>query len=275
MRYGLITGIPRSGTTLAATILDCYNDVVCLSEPPDHANIFDLSDSADDYADRLQRWMADRHSQICKNGEFLDRRNSHGQTITNYFSANRTKQRVAIDTLTTVVRSGLSEQFFLCAKHNGLYAGVLPQLLRSGHFKVVSIVRHPVPVVASWQSLKLPISNGRLPAAERYWPAMQGLTGSERPLVEKQLLIFELLCRRFLEYGSDLLLLRYEDLVRRPEKIGEAFGLITPAELKERLLDLVKPHDGSEYDQYIIDSLAKLAAAGQMEATASLYPKCV
>jgi len=41
MRFGLIAGIPRSDTTLAAALIDQSPDAVCVSEPQDHVSLSD------------------------------------------------------------------------------------------------------------------------------------------------------------------------------------------------------------------------------------------
>jgi hypothetical protein len=86
-------------------------------------------------------------------------------------------------------------------------------------------VRHPVDVKASWQTLDLPVAYGRLPAAERFWTEMRVITHSDIPILDKQLLIYDLLCERFLSLSGRVELVQYERMVEAPLSILRLAGI--------------------------------------------------
>lgn len=272
MHFGLITGIPRSGTTLAAALVDQYDDAVCLSEPLEHVRIMETSESPDHFVRRLIGTMADSHDVLGCGGAIVDRRAPDGAAITNYFATSKSGRRPAVATSRTRSKSGLAPDFFLCAKHNALYTGVLAELIIARSFKIVAIVRHPVPVIASWRSLALPISRGRLPAGERYWPELRSLTNSDQPLLRKQVLIFELLCRRYLEHQDAISILRYEDIRLDPHILGNCFGLKPSIDLDCRLSALIEPANTRSSTELIVENIIDLAKQGLLPATTTLYP---
>ena len=57
MSFLLLTGVPRSGTTLAAALLDQLEDTVCLSEPDEHVGLMKQSRDAADFVASLFRSM--------------------------------------------------------------------------------------------------------------------------------------------------------------------------------------------------------------------------
>jgi hypothetical protein len=222
----ILTGIPRSGTTLAAAILDNTSNCFCLSEPDSHRELMDSSSSKDDFVNSLELEFLSIRSKLLAGIEVPDKRMADGSAVTNYFSApSITNHRSAAYTLKKVGRNNLTEDFALGIKHNALYAAVLPEILSSNKFKVVILVRNPMDVVASWRSLDLPVSQGFLPAADRYWPEMRELTHSAMPLLDKQLFIYELMCSRFLSFTDQACVVRYENMVERPEILLHAAGI--------------------------------------------------
>ena len=222
----LITGIPRSGTTLAAALIDASADTVCLSEPSHQLDLLSKSISAIDFAERIADDYKRIRAVLVSGGDVLDRRTTDGKALSNYFSSDNEKvPRHSIYAETSRSHHDLSATFTLGMKHNALYTAALPELTALGCFTVIAIVRDPADAIASWLSLTLPVSFGRLPAAERYWREMNALTTQAIDLCEKQILICELFCARYLSLAPAVQLLRFEDFVHSPSLIRAAAGL--------------------------------------------------
>jgi hypothetical protein len=271
MRNIVITGIPRSGTTLAAAIFDNAPNCFCLSEPDSHRELMDGSSDKDDFVNLIDLEFLSVRSKLLAGTEVLDKRQEDGSPVTNYFSAtSAASRRDAAFILKNVGRNNLTEDFALGIKHNALYAAVLPEILSSNKFKVVIIVRNPVDVIASWRSLDLPVSRGFLPAAERYWPDMRELTHTVMPLLDKQILIYELLCSRFLSVADQTSIVRYEDMVNRPEILLHAAG-VSGAVVDSQKAVQVKPKfcKNDEIEMRI----NFLKRAGQLQCMENLYPE--
>ncbi len=224
VRNVVVTGIPRSGTTLTAALIDSLDDAVCLSEPA--------------WQDSWPREMAGRHTyakRVCDDfervrgilqsgGAVPDRRRRDGSAVCNYFPRDSAEGDSGAYAISPFSRSGLSGNFLLGMKHNAHYACILCELVEQPAFAVVAVIRHPVPTILSWRSLDLPVSQGRMPAGERFWPELAAVPESTDDILLRQVLIYRLFCERFLLLRPRIKLLRYEDIVADPSILGNSFG---------------------------------------------------
>jgi hypothetical protein len=242
MKPWLITGIPRSGTTLLAALIDSMEDSVCLNEPLWQQDLAKTSSNADEFVHKLVSDCSQLRAKLHGGESLPDLRRSDGLPVTNYL--NDRGEVIVRPALFS--RSGLSADFTLAVKHNGLYLGALPQLIASGKFKIIALIRHPLEVLASWRASSLPVSRGELPAATYFWPEMAALMrkpmdmpaqGAARSggvwgegpqhknhILDKQLHLLELLYRRIHEHEKHITLLRYEELVAHPSQLEKLFG---------------------------------------------------
>jgi len=161
----IITGVPRSGTSLAAAIIDQAQGCLCLSEPETHLELMLNAPSVEDFVARIGQDFDVIRQNVVGGNSVLDRRSEDGAPVTNYFTdPGPDGQRKTGYTIGPITRPGLPADFVLGVKHVALYAAALPQIVQSGRYRVVALVRDPVSLLMSWQSLDLPISRGRLPA---------------------------------------------------------------------------------------------------------------
>ena len=105
----------------------------------------------------------------------------------------------------------LSPSFTLLLKHNGGFAMLLPELL--DHFEVLALVRNPVSLLASWQTVDLPIHQGRMPAVERFHADLHQTLRNEPDRLRRQVLVLDWFFSRFRECMPPERVLRYEDMV--------------------------------------------------------------
>jgi hypothetical protein len=274
----IITGVPRSGTTLAAAIIDQAPDCLCLSEPDAHVDLMNGAASPEDFVSRLSREFETVRSTILSGGSVLDRRRADGAPLTNYFSEPLPDgRREAIFTIRSVQRSGLSSDFVLGVKHNALYSAVLPEIVQSRRFRVIATVRDPVAVLMSWRTLDLPLSRGRLPAGERFWPELAALGRADLDLTDKQIGICDLLLRRFAELADRIAIVPYEVFVTDPAQLLAAARIPHPLPCwinsigHPRLLGA----DGDEQKEPLTQRIRQLIAAGQLPGIARYYPHYV
>ena len=219
----IVTGIPRSGTTLTAALIDGLDDTVCLSEPAWQDAWPREAATADDYVQRLVDDFARVRRDLLAGGKVVDRRRADGAPVSDYFGQSDSGAKVTYE-LVDFSRSGLSENFLLGMKQNAHYSCVLPQLVRRPAFAVIAVVRHPLDVIRSWQRVDIPIREGRLPAAEKLWPEIAEISRATDDILLRQVLVYERFCERFLELRGTLTLLRYEDIVSDPAMIARALG---------------------------------------------------
>src|ERR1700739_4633624 len=150
MRDLIVTGIPRSGTSLAAAIIDQIPNAVCLSEPDHQVRLMEAAKTAKEFVADLGVDFDAIRRTLLVGGSVLDRRGEGGRPVTNYFEprASHGHRGSAYSVLATS-RSGISPDFLLGIKHNALYAAVLPEIARTARFRIVAIVRDPVSVILS------------------------------------------------------------------------------------------------------------------------------
>jgi hypothetical protein len=220
-RNVILTGIPRSGTTLVCALLDSLRDAVCLSEPDWQDEWPRITDDASAYAQRVRADFTRVRRQLLEGGEVADRRAEDGSAVTNYFPRAADGTRASAYALRPFVRPGLSADFLLGMKHNAHYTCALEQFIGHEDFTVIAIVRHPLAAIRSWRSAAhLPIGAGRLPAAERLWPEIAALASQTDDVLLRQAHIYRLFCERYLALGDRIHLARYEDIIANPDRLA-------------------------------------------------------
>ena len=71
-RYLIITGIPRSGTTLAASFADRLENTICLNEPPEYYQWATQCSSRTEFVHKLIADLDRRHAALESDGTVLD-----------------------------------------------------------------------------------------------------------------------------------------------------------------------------------------------------------
>lgn len=226
MERVLVTGIPRSGTTLVTAMINDLDRSLCLSEPSRHVEWLETSSSRREYADRVIGDFDSVLAEIKRNGKVFDRRSANGASVTNYFERGPGGKVCEKFTVMEVSVTVEGEDFLLGFKHNAHYTGVLSEFADSG-IPILAIVRNPVDVILSWRSLTIPITFGRLPAAERFWPEIAAIVQSDSDILQKQVRIYSLFTKRYLEFSGAVNVLRYEDIVEQPAILAGHFGRLS------------------------------------------------
>ncbi len=250
MRNVIVTGIPRSGTTLVAALIDSLPDSVCLNEPAWQAGR--RFESGSDYARWLVGDFMDLRQKLLAGTPVKDRRAKDHSALTNYFSPGFSEMQTHY-AMVDFTRPGLTHDFMLAVKHNGPYLAILKPLLELGWFTAIAVVRHPVEVIHSWHSLKLPISRGEMPGATPYWPKLADIVAGTDDLLVKQVKIYDLMCRRIYNLRERIHVLPYETLVKTPAVLSEYLGVSTrPA---ARLIDKPKREIPAKERRAIMEAL--------------------
>jgi hypothetical protein len=234
MRNVLITGTPRSGTTLLCSLLNKVPDVVALHEP---MNVWDFPKCRDAaaVADVIERFCQETRTSLLE----------HGYAISKHV-AGKVPDNVAADQVNqrgtrlrhtehgkVFVEKSLTPNFDLAVKHPVAFTALLETL--SKRFEVFAIIRNPLATLASWNSLAwLNVKNGHAPIGEKLDAKLQqGLAAEPDPL-ERQLHIMEWFYEHFRKFLPDRSIIRYEELIRsRGGELGRFFP--AAAELDENL----------------------------------------
>jgi hypothetical protein len=250
----LITGLPRSGTTLTCELLGGLPDAVALDEPLDRAYL--IGDTApqaspgilsriraragrpvrsggsqagpvspEDVCRRVDQFIRDTRESALSRG-VVRTKSVDGRVIGRKVSDDRdvTGVRVGLVRVGEVsVDKPLTPDFLLAIKQCGGFTAVLEALV--SRFAVFALVRNPLSVLVSWQSVPMPVRDGHVPLAERLNPTLaMALSAIDDP-IDRQ---FHLLDWFFGEYARLLprdSIVSYESIVASG---GQALKAIAP-----------------------------------------------
>ncbi len=204
----LLTGVPRSGTTLCCHLLNRFTNTVALHEPINPA-IFD-----NDRVQAIQNitsFCTDARSEILSVGTITTKQLG-GKLPTNPVNADTvalrqekvTRGRVKIDT-------PLTKDFKLVVKHNALFTALLEDLVKV--FDVYAVIRNPLHLLISWQTVDLPVNKGRVPMGERFDPVLNASLNQEESVLERQLMLIQWFFKRYDQFLANARIVRYEDVI--------------------------------------------------------------
>lgn len=202
-----IVGIPRSGSTLMAALVDSLDNALCMSEP---AELFIDPDAPSKTAYvEFAVSQLDDYRQRAMNGEPIrDRRNADGSPTTNYMKKSWFRRgRKFRPSEGLVDTSKFRPHMLVAVKHNIPFFAVLPELVATG-IPVLGIVRDPIATILSWHETGLPVAKGWMPSAAAFWPELNEIM----PACETEEIgwarIYDALCQRLLD--ADVPILTYE-----------------------------------------------------------------
>ena len=205
-----LTGIPRGGTTLACRLLGEGPDCVALFEP---MPVLSLPLSRALAVQDIALYFCDVRQRALEHGR-VPSKHSDGVIPDNPFGAREERSGVRpqqTDLGEIAVGKPLSPEFRLVIKHNAAFTSLLPELAE--RFTVVGVLRNPLAVLASWRSLDLPVSRGRLPAGERWDPVLATALDAQPDLLRRQIMLLEWFFARLQSMVAPTRLVRYEDTV--------------------------------------------------------------
>ncbi len=206
----IITGIPRSGSTLACSLLNRLPDVVALNETMNIGELLALPD-----AESRVRAIADYFAETRRTIDRTDKvpqlqvAGSEGNMFLPEASTGRqsAKRGSAMVDVGKVLPTG----YWLALKHLNAFAALLPEL--GQRFDCLALVRNPLATLASWHTLDHPMGDGHMPVAEGLdEPLAQRLAGIDDSS-ERRLALLDWYYRRFTDSLGAERIQRYEDIM--------------------------------------------------------------
>lgn len=207
----LLSGIPRSGSSLCCRLADRLPNTVALSEPIDAAVFHDTTEPrvachritafATEARRRIQEEGVAPSVQV--DGRLADQMVGVARCGVRPPRAERGLIRIA---------KPLAADFRLVVKHNALFAALLPRL--TSHLPCLALVRNPVAVLASWETVNLPVHRGRVPAGERFDPALRASLDREQDALRRRVRVLNWFFACYLAALPKERIIRYEELVR-------------------------------------------------------------
>ncbi|WP_102798338.1 sulfotransferase [Bowmanella denitrificans] len=205
----LITGIPRSGTTLCCKLLNQREDLVALHEPINPARLHqNLGRPGATF--RVKTLIAEL-CQAVEQGLPFEHGDRGGLQIENPVGLVEQdgKRQVVAQRGQVILPARASGTFRLVVKQNALFTALLSGL--TAEYPMTAVVRNPVDVLLSWMTVDLPVNRGRLPAGERFSPALRQSLQQVSSVFERQLMIYRWFIQQFMRH--ELPLVRYEDVL--------------------------------------------------------------
>lgn len=249
-RNVLITGIPRSGTTLVCSLLNKVPDVVALHEPMDVWDFAKCRDAAS-LASVIENFCGESRRSLREQG-FAISKHVGGQ-IRDNSAVDQAGGRVRKTEHGKIfIEKQLSENFTLAIKHPLAFTALLRPL--SSHFECFAVIRNPLATLASWNSLDwLKVKKGHAPIAEKLDADLAGKLANESDAIERQIRIVEWSYLRYRELLKPEVVLKYEDLIAtRACVLARLFP--TASNLDE---DLVSKNLNKHYDRALMTDLGK------------------
>lgn len=270
-------GFPRSGTTLACNLLNKVPGVVALHEPLGSVGGRMASGDRDVVLDEVDKFCLRARRRLLRE-RAAPSRNVGGEIPKNTFTEAPKEKglRQSMGQRGDVrFEKALDPGFLLVVKQPMLITALLPDIGRLG--ATFGLVRDPIAVLGSWNSVDMPLRNGRAPQAERLDMKFFRELARIEDRFDRQIHVYEWFLHRFREHLPPERILRYEDVIasggralsviapdasKLDEKLesrnrNPAYGRDTMAQIAERLL----ARGGIVWDFYTRESVeASLAA---------------
>ncbi len=223
----VLTGLPRSGSTLTCNLLNRCPDIVALHEPIPMGEVAEqhqgealVGEIAQFFADTRRSLLTERRAS----SKTVD-----GQVPDNTFGEARggeenLRRSLASHGEVSFEGKELSPDFVLAVKHNAGFAALLEPLRE--RYPCYGIVRHPLAVLSSWNSVNLAVQRGHVPVGEKIDASLRSALERIEDRTERQFYILEWFFERFLRLLPRASILRYEDVIATR---GQALAIVTPA----------------------------------------------
>lgn len=229
----LVSGTPRSGTTLTCHLLTKLPDTVALHEPmgvrhfagaPTHAAIADV---VAQFCSEQRHAITTRRRAVSKN--------AGGAVPDNPAEKSRTRdtlRRSIVSRGEIVIEKPLTPDFMLIIKHNAAFAASLDVLVP--RLPVFAIIRNPLATLASWSTVDMPARTGRASSAELIDPSLKANLDAISDDLDRQIFLLAWFHEQYHRYLPASSIIPYEAIV---ESGGRALRVVRPeaAQLNEPL----------------------------------------
>lgn len=273
----ILTGLPRSGTTLTCYLLNSLPNVVALHEPMDVNKLGKLKRAADrvnavkKFFDEQRRSLLTRSVAVSKviNGKVPDNHIGEDRDSDGYRRSAVTGRMLQLD-------KRLTSDFILAVKHPSAFTAMLSELV--SEFTCYAVIRNPLSVLSSWNSVEFPVTKGHAPAAEQIDSALTRKLAVVPDVHQRQIVLLSWFFEQYKNYLSSDRILRYEEIIasngRVLEGIGKFSGVISiskklesknynklySAVAVEQLAGLLLASDGAFWDFYSREDITNVAA---------------
>ena len=138
----VLTGLPRSGTSLTCSLLDKAPNTVALNAPITPGRFAELLPDLDAVADGIEQYFRRARRRIHKEGVAISK-HAGGQIADNAYGRPDAegRRKSVLEKGKISVHKELDDRFFLVIKQPGLFTAMLPQL--AARLPCYALVRNP------------------------------------------------------------------------------------------------------------------------------------
>lgn len=252
----ILTGMLRSGTTLVCHLLNKLPDTVALFEPmtvselPGLKSHAAICDRIDEFLQQTRETLQTRKLALSKHvgGVIPD---SHIADVAEGLRRDvSSRGEIRFE-------KELGRDFLLVVKHPAAFTALLDSLV--GRFRCYAIIRNPLSVLGSWNSVAMKVESGHLPIAERLDESLREALSRINDKFDRQFHLLSWFYGKYRAALSDESIIRYEEIVASR---GKALSAITARanELNEPLENKNKnPH----YDRKLMRFLGRRLLDGE------------
>ncbi len=210
----ILTGLPRSGTTLTCHLLNKLSDCVALHEPLVPLDL--IAYKRDDLISVIADYFTAQRLQILQTGTAVSK-SFGGQVPDNPMAGvdpNTGKRIRVLDGRLVQTNKKLSNDFYLAIKQPAFFTAILKDLVASGLFNCFAVVRNPLSVLLSWNSVDMPVSQGRVPAAEAFAPELKQQLDHIPDVYDRQIFLLDWFFQQYINYLPSEHILFYEETIK-------------------------------------------------------------
>lgn len=219
----ILTGIPRSGTTLTTYLLNTLPNTVALAEPIDPYRYVEYSRK--EILNDIFNFFADSRQYILKTGQApscIVNGNLPYNFVSDSCDESNKRAYQAVKGSFSIAKS-LTDDFKLIIKQPNLFTGLLAQLSKT--YECYAVIRNPLSVLLSWNSVSMPVSHGRAPVAEYLDSTLKARLIQKNLVYERQLILLDWYYAAYCNYLPNSQVIFYEDIIASDGKALEVFGL--------------------------------------------------
>lgn len=214
----ILTGPPRSGTTLSCFLLNQLPNTIALHEPMN----LGMFQSQEQGLEETQQFFAAMRQSLLTEGKALSKVKAGAIPSNPFGKAEQGKRASLVRKDWVHFDKPLEQDFTLVIKQNAHFTFLLEPL--NLLYPLYTIIRNPVSTIASWNTIQAPVSKGNLTVLKGLRPALFEELERIPDLLDRQVRLLHAL---FLPYRllQKEQIIRYEDIV---ESNGAALNKIAP-----------------------------------------------
>ncbi len=220
----LITGLPRSGNTLANKLIADLPDVVAIDEGMRLVE-FEACPTPEWLAIATRRFLAEQRRLVLEEGQVWTS-HQQGKLTDNVFTGPRGDQGRARSVVQgwIDIEKPVTSEFTLLLKQPVVFAATLERLVKQ--WPTFAFVRNPLAAMGSWNSVNFGLRAGRAGLIEKYHPELAQKLLQTPDVYDRQVLILHWFFEQFARHLPRTSVIRYEDLIASQ---GRALAPLHPA----------------------------------------------